>query len=100
MSDAVSQYLQKGKEELQQFALTFAGLIAEMAVDPHGYFQMKYAARIEKAHSEQEIRGVLTQLVQWTTSSSVTDAEREKLDRELGERGMPSTADLRAHLLF
>ena len=99
MSDAISQYLQKGKDELQQFALTFAGLIAELAVDPHGYFQMKYASRIESAHSEEEIRGVLTQLLQWVMSSSITDAEREKLDRELDERGMPSTAELRTHLL-
>ena len=99
MSDAVSQYLQKGKEELQQFALTFAGLIAEMAVDPHGYFQMKYTSRIEHAETDTEIRGVLAQLIQWTTSSALSDENRATLDRKLEQHGMPSVAELRVQFL-
>ena len=100
MSDAVKNYLHKGKAELQEFALTFARLVAGLAMDPHGYFEKKYTARIERSDSEQEIRGVLTQLVQWATSSAVSDEERKRLNHELSDRGMPSVDDLRASLLL
>ena len=99
MSDRIDQFLNKGKNELQEFAITFARMIASLAVDPHGYFEKKYAARIERSESEQEIRGVLTQLVQWATSSALEDPQREKLDSELHDRGMPTTKELRAYLI-
>jgi hypothetical protein len=88
------------KSEIREIGLVLARLIAALAVDPHGYFEKKYTARIEGAHSEQEVRGVLTQLVQWAGSASVSDVERKQLDRKLGERGMPTVADLQANLLF
>ena len=100
MSESIDQFLNQGTAKLQAFAVTFAQLIAGLAVDPHGYFEKKYTARLERAESEQEIRGVLTQLVQWACSSSLSDAERERIDSELGARGMPSVADLRATLLL
>jgi hypothetical protein len=99
MSDRIDQFLHNGKNELQEFAVTFARMIASLAVDPHGYFEKKYAARIEGAQSEQEIHSILTQLVQWATSSALETAEREKLDNELDNRGMPTTEELRAHFL-
>jgi hypothetical protein len=68
-------------------------------VDPHGYFEKKYIARIERASSDNEISGVLAHLVQWAASSTFSDAERERLDRELGAQGLPCMADLRASLL-
>lgn len=95
MSDAAKKYLYKGKAELQEYAVTFAQLVAGLAMDPHGYFEKKYTARIERSDSEQEIRGVLTQLVQWISSSSVSDSERERLNHELDGRGMPTVDDLR-----
>jgi len=88
------------KIDVREIGLVLARSIAGLAVDPHGYFEKKYTARIEHAHSEQEVRGVLTQLVQWATSGSVSDIERQQLDRKLGERGMPTVADLQANLLF
>ena len=95
----MDQLLASTSLTLRDFGLLFARLIAGMAVDPHGYFEKKYVARIEQSTSEQEINGVLTQLVQWAASSAVSDAERERLDRELDEQGLPSIADLRLHLL-
>ena len=95
----IDQLLQERSIELRDFGLTFARLIAGMAVDPHGYFEKKYVARIERASSEQEINGVLTQLVQWATSSSLSDAERTRLDTQLSAQGLPSVADLQGHLL-
>ncbi len=59
----------------------------------------KYTARIENAHTDQEINGVLAQLVQWAASSSVTDVERARLDKQLGEQGFPCINDLRGLLL-
>jgi hypothetical protein len=99
MSDRIDKFLNKGTSELQELSVAFARMIANLAVDPHGYFEKKYAARIEGAQSEQEIRVVLTQLVQWATSSALEKAQREKLDNELDDRGMPTTEELRMHLL-
>jgi hypothetical protein len=75
-------------------------MIAGLEMDPHGYFEKKYAARIERSESEQEVRGVLAQLVQWAVSSAVTDSQREILDKQLGDRGMPKLDDLRTNLLL
>jgi hypothetical protein len=99
MSDRIDQLLHKGKIELQEFAITFARMIASLAVDPHGYFEKKYAARIEGAQSKQEIHGILRQLVQWATSSAFEAAQRKKLDNELDDHGMPTTEELRTHFL-
>jgi hypothetical protein len=96
MSDAVKNYLQKGKAELQEYAVTFAQLVAGLAMDPHGYFEKKYTARIESSDSEQEIRSVLSQLVEWASSPSVSDAERARLNHALNDRGMPTVDDLRS----
>ena len=96
---SMDKLLQESSVNLREFGLTFARLVAAMAVDPHGYFEKKYVARIEQASSDNEINGVLTQLVQWTTSSSVSDAERSRLDNELSAQGLPSVAELRLHLL-
>ncbi len=99
MSSGITQYLEAKQMELRDFGLMFARLIAGLAVDPHGYFEKKYTARIENAHSDQEINGVLAQLVQWAASSSVTDDERARLDKQLGEQGFPCINDLRGLLL-
>ena len=85
--------------DIREFGVTLARLIADLAVDPHGYFEKKYTARIVNAQSEQEIKGVVTQLVQWVTSSIISDQERAHLDRELGRRGLPSLSDLRLQYL-
>jgi hypothetical protein len=100
MSEKINRYLGEGATELQDFAVTFAQLIAGLEMDPHGYFEKKYAARIERSESEQEVRGVLAQLVQWAVSSAVTDAQREILDKQLGDRGMPKLDDLRTNFLL
>jgi hypothetical protein len=100
MSEKINRYLGEGVTELQDFAVTFAQLIAGLEMDPHGYFEKKYAARIERSESEQEVRGVLVQLVQWAVSSAVTDSQREILDKQLGDRGMPKLDDLRTNFLL
>jgi hypothetical protein len=100
MSEKINRYLGEGVTELQDFAVTFAQLIAGLEMDPHGYFEKKYAARIERSESEQEVRGVLVQLVQWAVSSAVTDSQREILDKQLDDRGMPKLDDLRTNLLL
>ena len=99
MNSGIEALLGDAQISLREFGLTFARLVANMAVDPHGYFEKKYTARIEHARTDHEINGVLAQLVQWASSSSVTDAERERLDSELGRQGLPCVADLRAQLL-
>ena len=83
----------------REIGLTLARLIAGLAVDPHGYFEKKYTARIQNAYSDSEVTGVLAQLVQWAGSSAVSDSERDKLDRELAGRGFPTINDLRLQYL-
>jgi hypothetical protein len=100
MAEKINRYLDEGATELQDFAITFAQLIAGLEMDPHGYFEKKYAARIERSESEQEVREVLAQLVEWVISSAVTDSQRATLDKQLGDRGMPQLKDLRANLLL
>lgn len=87
------------RQTLQEFAVTFAQLVAGLAVDPHGYFEKKYTARIQAAQSEHEINGVVAQLVQWIGSPAINNQERERLDHELARRDLPSIADLRVHYL-
>lgn len=96
---SIEQLLQGSSVSLREFGLTFARLLAGMAVDPHGYFEKKYVARIEQSSSDNEINGVLAQLVQWAASPAVSDAERARLDRELGAQGLPNIHDLRTSLL-
>ena len=38
--------MERSLAESRDFGLTFVRLIAGMAVDPHGYFELKYAASI------------------------------------------------------
>ena len=83
----------------REFGITFARLVAGMAMDPHGYFEKKYAARIEHARSVQEIEGVVAQLVQWVTSSAINADERARLEHELERHALPSLDDLRARYL-
>ena len=85
--------------ELREFGVAFARMVAALAVDPHGYFEKKYAARIERAETDIEIRGVLAELVQWTTSSAVSDQNRATLDRKLQQLNMPTIAELRLQFL-
>jgi hypothetical protein len=99
MSDRIEEFISKGTNELQAFAVTFVQLIAGLAVDPHGYFEMKYTARIERAASTEEINGVLAELVQWAAGADLSDSERVRIDRQLDERGMPTIAVLRLHYL-
>jgi hypothetical protein len=91
--------MEQSLTEIRDFGVTFARLIAGLAVDPHGYFEKKYLARIEGAYSAQEINGIVAQLVLWASSSALSDQERAHLDRELGQRGMPSVEDLRLQYL-
>ena len=84
--------------ELREVGVAFARMVAALAVDPHGYFERKYTARIETAETNTEIRSVLAQLVQWTTSSALTDENRATLDRKLQQLGMPSVAELHLQL--
>ena len=89
----------KALADMREFGVAFARMIANLAVDPHGYFEKKYTARIELAETDSEIRGVLIQLVQWATSASVSDEERASLDKQLSRSGMPSIAELRLKYL-
>ena len=91
--------MNNSQPELREIGLILARLVARLAVDPHGYFEKKYTARIESADSDMEIGGILAQLIQWVGSSSVTESEREKLDRELRGRGLPPVNDLRVQYL-
>ena len=99
MTSGIDHLLAEQGIELRDFGLTFASLIANLAVDPHGYFEKKYTARIENARSEYEINGVLAQLVQWAASSSVSDDERARLDQQLARHGFPAVKELRRQLL-
>jgi hypothetical protein len=100
MPEEIDRYIGEGAADLRDLAITFAQLIAGLAMDPHGYFEKKYSALIERSKSEQEISGVLVQLVQWAVSSEVTDSQRATLDKQLADRGMPKLADLRASFLL
>ena len=87
--------MEQSLTEIRQFGLTFARLIAGLAVDPHGYFEKQYAARIENAHSAQEIRGVIAHLVRWVESPVISEQERDTLDHELDRLGLPPIEDVR-----
>jgi hypothetical protein len=99
MSTGIDKLLAERGMALRDFGLLLARQIAALAVDPHGYFEKTYIARIESAQTDHEINGVLAQLVQWVASSSVSDAERARLDRELDQQGLPGVADLSGLLL-
>ena len=100
MSERIDKFFNGNLDGLQKSAVTFAQLFAKLAMDPHGYFEKKYTARIENATSENEIRSVLTQLLQWAVSSEIAASERERLESELEDHGLPSLDELRAHLLM
>ena len=87
--------MEQSISEVREFGLTFARLIANLAVDPHGYFEKQYAARIENARSVEEISGVVAHLVRWVESPVLNEKERERLNHELDQRGMPSIEDIR-----
>ena len=99
MTNDFNQLLADHNVSLRDFGLQFARMLASLAVDPHGYFEKKYAARIEHAETDNEINGVLAQLVQWAVSSAITDDQRQRLDNKLVAQGLPCVADLRGHWL-
>jgi hypothetical protein len=99
MSENIDSHLQEGITDLKELAVTFSQLIAGIAVDPHGYFEKKYTAHIEQSESEQEVRGVLAQLVQWAVSSALSSSERKRLDHQLTDLGMPNLEELRVRFL-
>ena len=59
----------------------------------------KYTVGLKQSKSEQEVRGVLPQLVQWVASSVLASSERKRLDDELTDRGMLNLEELRVHFL-
>jgi hypothetical protein len=95
MANTIDELLKDSRLELRDFGVMFARLIAGLEVDPHGYFEKKYVARIERAQSDVEINGVVAQLVQWAVSSAVTDAQRDKINNELGKCQLPNVTELR-----
>ena len=86
--------MEQSLTEIREFGLTFARLIAGLAVDPHGYFEKQYAARIESAQSTEEIKGVVANLVRWIESPVISEQEREQLQQELDKRSLPSIKDI------
>jgi hypothetical protein len=87
--------MEQSLAEIREFGLTFARLIAGLAVDPHGYFEKQYVARIENAHSTEEIRGVIAHLVLWVESPVISAQERDALNRELKTLSLPTLEDIR-----
>ena len=85
--------------DLRALGIELARMVAGLAVDPHGYFEKKYTARIENSSSDEEISSVLAQLLQWVGSSELSETECEKLNRELADRGFPTIDDLRLQYL-
>ncbi len=79
----------------REFGLTFARLVAGLAVDPHGYFEKQYVARIENAQSTEEIIGVVGHLVLWVESPVISVQERDTLNRELDRLRLPTLEDIR-----
>lgn len=85
--------------ELREFGLLFARMIAAMAMDPHGYFEKEYTARIENSDSDAEICGVIAHLVQWVVSPTISNEERASLDAQLQNQGLPSVEQLQIQFL-
>ena len=87
--------MEQSLTETREFGLTFARLVAGLAVDPHGYFEKQYVARIEKAQSTEEIKGVVAHLVLWVESPVISSQERDTLNRELDQLSLPTLEDIR-----
>ncbi|MGI9308930.1 MAG: hypothetical protein ACR2P6_06695 [Gammaproteobacteria bacterium] len=83
----------------RKFALTLAKLIADLALDPHHYFELHYSGRLESAQSAAEIATVVAELIEWVVGASMSDEERARLDRELTSRQLPAIEDLKHQYL-
>ncbi|TDJ43683.1 MAG: hypothetical protein E2O50_04305 [Gammaproteobacteria bacterium] len=86
--------MEQSLTETREFGLTFARLVAGLAVDPHGYFEKQYVARIENAQSTEEIKGVVVHLVHWIESPVISSQERDTLKRELDQLNLPTLEDI------
>jgi hypothetical protein len=86
--------MEQSLTEVREFGLTFVRLVADLAVDPHGYFEKHYAARIENALSTEEIKSVVAHLVLWIESPVISSQERDTLNRELDQLNLPTLEDI------
>ena len=87
--------MEQSLTETREFGLTFARLIAGLAVDPHGYFEKPYVARLAHAPSTEGIKNVVEHLVLWIESPVVSSQERDTLNRELDQLSLPMLEDIR-----
>jgi len=86
--------MEQSLTEVREFGLTFTRLVAGLAVDPHGYFEKHYAARIENALSTEEIKSVVSHLVLWIESPVISSQERDTLNRELDQLNLHTLEDI------
>ena len=86
--------MEQSLTETRGFGLTFVRLVAGLAVDPHGYFEKQYVARIENAQSTEEIKSVVAHLVRWIESPVISSQERDTLKRELDQLNLPTLEDI------
>jgi hypothetical protein len=94
MSERSNSNSDDENSEQRRFALTLARTIAGIALDPHGYFELHYLSRIEKAATDADINVVVLQLLGWVVGPDVSDSERESLEHALSCAGLPSLASL------
>ena len=82
---------------LQDYCLRVIRFLAGTALDPHRYFEQKYCADVEVAHSREELTGILLGLVDWCNEINVAESALDKFNYALQSEGYPSLSMLCAH---
>ena len=76
---------------IQEYYATLVRLVANQMVDPHRYFEQKLVGEMRASRDAAARDALLSQLLQWLDDGLLTEAQRERVDAQLSQAGMPDT---------
>jgi hypothetical protein len=85
-----------GPETLRRLCLHLVRFMSATTMDPHLYFETRYAAEIAGLQSRDELVRYLRQLVGWVEALELRDRQLRQLDDSLAADGLPPWAAVRA----
>jgi len=76
---------------VEDYYAALVRLIANQMVDPHRYFEQKLIGQMQDERDAVAQNARLSQVLQWLDDGLLTPAQRERVDAQLLESGLPST---------
>ena len=75
---------------LREYCLRFVRFLASTALDPHRYFEQKYAGDVKQAITRRELIAIMTTLLDWLDTITVNESSLSAFDAAAQADQLPS----------